>query len=130
MIDREELSDNKRCYQYILGEVEINAAKFDAFSPTTEKWGCIESGYVVIYNNIFDNMCKKGGCSKTAFLSWADKNGLIQTSGGKRTKGKRIDGRVTRCVFLKLDSAPEADKDGFTDADEYQEAYQENLPFK
>ncbi len=130
LIDREELSDNKRCYQYILGEVEINAAKFDAFSPTTEKWGCIESGYVVIYNNIFDSMCKKGGFSKTAFLSWADKNGLIQTSGGKRTKGKRVDGRVTRCVFLKLDSAPEADKDGFTEADVYQEVYQEDLPFK
>ncbi|MCB5878470.1 DUF927 domain-containing protein [Blautia producta] len=130
LIDREELSDNKRCYQYILGEVEINAAKFDAYSPTTEKWGCMESGYVVIYNNIFDSMCKKGGFSKTAFLSWADKNGLIQTSGGKRTKGKRVDGRVTRCVFLKLDGIPETDEEGFVEADTYQEAYQEDLPFK
>lgn len=129
LTNRNEVSDNERCYQYILSEVEINAAKFDVLSPTTEKWGCMETGYVVIYNNIFDSMCKKGGFSKTAFLSWADKNGLIQTSGGKRTKGKRVDGRVTRCVFLKLDGGPETDKDGFIDM-EAEENLQEELPFK
>lgn len=130
LVNREELSDNERCYQYILSEVEINAAKFEAFSQTSEKWGCIDKGYVVIYNNIFDSICKKGGFSRTSFLSWAERKGLIQTSGGKRTKTKRVDGHVARCVFLKLDSPLETDEDGFVKADEYMEANQEELPFR
>lgn len=130
LVDREELSDNERCYQYILSEVEINAAKFEAFSQTAEKWGGMEAGYVFIYTNIFDSICKKGGFSRTSFLSWAEKKGLIQTSAGKRTKTKRIDGRVTRCVVLKLDGAPEEDKDGFVKAESYIEAHQEELPFR
>lgn len=130
LVNREELSDNERCYQYILSEVEINAAKFEAFSQTSEKWGCIDKGYVVIYNNIFDSICKKGGFSRTSFLSWAERKELIQTSGGKRTKTKRIDGHVARYVFLKLDSPLETDEDGFVKADEYMEANQEELPFR
>lgn len=130
LVNREELSDNERCYQYILSEVEINAAKFEAFSQTSEKWGCIDKGYVVIYNNIFDSICKKGGFSRTSFLSWAERKELIQTSGGKRTKTKRIDGHVARCVFLKLDSPLETDEDGFVKADEYMEANQEELLFR
>ena len=130
LVDREELSDNERCYQYILSEVEINAAKFEAFSQTAEKWGGMEAGYVFIYTNIFDSICKKGGFSRTSFLSWAEKKRLIQTSAGKRTKTKRIDGRVTRCVVLKLDGAPEEDKDGFVKAESYIEAHQEELPFR
>lgn len=130
LVNREELSDNERCYQYILSEVEINAAKFETFSQTSEKWGCIDKGYVVIYNNIFDSICKKGGFSRTSFLSWAERKELIQTSGGKRTKTKRIDGHVARCVFLKLDSPLETDEDGFVKADEYMEANQEELPFR
>ena len=130
LVDREELSDNERCYQYILSEVEINAAKFDPLSQTAEKWGCMEGGYVIIYNNIFDSICKKGGFSRASFLSWAERKGLIQTSAGKKTRTKRIDGHVARCVFLKLDGTPEEDTDGFMDADEYIEAHQEELPFK
>ena len=130
LVDREELSDNERCYQYILSEVEINATKFDPLSQTAEKWGCMEGGYVIIYNNIFDSICKKGGFSRASFLSWAERKGLIQTSAGKRTRTKRIDGHVARCVFLKLDGTPEEDTDGFMDADEYIETHQEELPFK
>lgn len=130
LVNKEELSDNERCYQYILSEVEINSAKFDPLGMTSEKWGCMEGGYVVIYNNIFDSICQKGKFSRTSFLSWAERKGLIQTSGGKRTKAKRIDGHVARCVFLKLDGQPEQDKDGFMKADDYIEAHQEELPFK
>ena len=130
LVDREELSDNERCYQYILSEVEINAAKFDPLSQTAEKWGCMEGGYVIIYNNIFDSICKKGGFSRASFLAWAERKGLIQTSAGKKTRTKRIDGHVARCVFLRLDGIPEENPDGFMDADEYIEAHQEELPFK
>lgn len=124
LVERNELSDNERCYQYILSEVDINGAKFDPNSQTNEKWGLLEHGYAVIYNNVFDSICKKGGFSKKAFLSWADKNGLLQTQGGQLTKVKKTEGRSMRCVFLKMD--PSIDEDGFQSVD----AAQEELPFK
>lgn len=124
LVDRNDLSDNERCYQYILSEVDINRAKFDLSSQTNEKWGVIENGYAVIYNNVFDSICKKGGFSKKAFLSWADKNGLIQTQGGRMTKLKKADGKTLRCVFLKID--PSMDEDGFQSVD----SVQEELPFR
>lgn len=124
LVDRNELSDNERCYQYILSEVDINGAKFDPDSQTNEKWGLLEHGYAVIYNNVFDSICKKGGFSKKAFLSWADKNGLLQTQNGQLTKVKKAEGRSMRCVFLKMD--PSIDEDGFQSVD----AVQEELPFK
>lgn len=124
LVDRNELSDNERCYQYILSEVDINGAKFDPALQTNEKWGVLEHGYAVIYNNVFDSICKKGGFSKKAFLSWADKNGLLQTQGGQLTKVKKAEGRSMRCVFLKMD--PSIDEDGFQSVD----AVQEELPFK
>jgi len=125
LIDRKELSDNERCYQYILGEVEINAAKFDPTSASLEKWGNFEKEYVVIKGNAFDALCKKGGFSQKAFLSWANKMGLVQMDGKNPKKNKKIDGRSVRCVFLKLDDGLERDADGFI----LVEGYQEELPF-
>lgn len=124
LIDRNELSDNERCYQYILSDISINSAKFDPVSMTNEKWGVIEDGYAIIYNNIFDQICRKGGFSKKAFLSWADKRGIIITQGGKTTKVKKFDGSPKRCVFLKLDDG--TDVDGFMEIDDEQM----ELPFK
>ena len=124
LVDRNELSDNERCYQYILSEVDINRAKFENIQQTAEKWGMIENGYAVIYNNIFDSICKKGGFSKKAFLSWADRNGLLQTQGGRMTKQKKTDGKTMRCVFLKIDSS--IDEDGFQSVEDIQE----ELPFR
>lgn len=123
LTDRNELSDNERCYQYILGEVVINGAKFDPITQTNEKWGVIEKGYAIIYNNVFDSICKRGGFSKKAFLSWADKRGLLQTQGGQLTKVKKSDGNPVRCVFLKMDDT--IDSDGFQSVEDAQE----ELPF-
>lgn len=82
LVDRDELSDNERCYQYVLSEVDINRAKFDPMSGTAEKWGVIENGYAIIYNNVMDSICKKGGFSKKSFLSWAVREKLLQTQAG------------------------------------------------
>lgn len=128
LVDREELSDNERCYQYILGEIAINATKFDPMS-LTEHWGVIENGYAIIYNNVADAICKKGGFSKKSFLSWADKKGLIQTQAGNMTKVKKISGSSVRCVWLKLDDGIKKDKDGFALLEDLPEGIQEELPF-
>ena len=126
LTDYSDVSDNQRCYEYILGMIAMNQTRFDA-ATACEKWGILENGYAVIYNPAFDRICEGGGFSKKAFLSWADRHGKIQTRAGQYTKQKKIEGKNFRCVFLKLDDGIEVDKDGFMQISEDE---QEELPFK
>ncbi len=127
LVDRDELSDNERCYQYVLDKVAMNPARFDDKVENVEKWGTIENGYVIIYTTAFTALCKDGGFSRASFLSWANRKGLLQVeaSGKKMDKLKSFGGNKVRCVFLKLND--NTDKDGFIKVDE--DGMQETLPF-
>lgn len=123
LVDHNELSEHERCYRYLLDKISMNNQRFDS-ETKVEKWGAIEDGYAVIYCQAFKELCSSGGFSDKAFLSWADKNGIIQTSGGRFTKLKKINGKPIRCVFLKLNEFE--DEDGFESTEIYN---QEELPF-
>lgn len=126
LIDRNELSDNERCYHFIQDKVAMNGHRFNAMT-SCEKWGIVENGYAIFYNSAFDQICKDGGFSKKSFLSWAAKKGIIQQdSKGNHTKQKKIDGKNSRCVFLQLNQEENVDDDGFASIDETQE----ELPFQ
>lgn len=126
LIDRNELSDNERCYHFIQDKVAMNGHRFDTIT-SCEKWGIVENGYAIFYNSAFDQICKDGGFSKKSFLSWAAKKGIIQQdSKGNHTKQKKIDGKNSRCVFLQLNLEENVDDDGFASIDETQE----ELPFQ
>lgn len=129
LVDRNELSDNERCYQFILDKVAMNPARFDIQNESVEKWGVIENGYAIIYTTAFTTLCKEGGFSRTSFLSWANRKELIQaeSSGKKMDKIKSFKGNKVRCVFLKLND--DADKDGFVKVSDGENG-QEELPFK
>lgn len=127
LIDRNMLSDNERCYRYLLDKVAMNQTRFD-FTTSMEKWGIIENGYAVFYSQAFDDLCQSGGFSKKSFLSWADRKCLLQTQNGRLTKLKKINGTTSRCVWLKLDDGIETDENGFIHLSE--EEIQEELPFK
>ena len=124
LINKNDLSDNERCYRYLQDKVAMNGQRFDV-SNNAEQWGVLENGYAIIYNQAFKELCKNGGFSDKAFLSWADRKGLINTQSGRLTKVKKVDGASRRCVFLKLNE--KIDQDGFEQLDEYE---QEELPFK
>ena len=127
LIDRNELSDNERCYRYILDKIAMNGTRFDA-DTACEKWGIIEHGYVFFYNQAFDELCKSGGFSKRSFLSWGVKKKVVETdSRGNPTKQKKIDGKNNRCVCLKLDDGISVDDNGFISVNE---SVQEELPFQ
>ncbi|MDO4327519.1 MAG: DUF927 domain-containing protein [bacterium] len=113
LIDRSELSDNERCYQYILDKVAMNPARFDEQNENIEKWGVIENGYAIIYTTAFTALCRDGGFSRPSFLSWANRKGIIQpeNSGKRLDKLKSFKGNKVRCVFLKLND--NTDKEGF-----------------
>lgn len=143
LIDKNDLSDNERCYQFLLGKIAMNQQRFDS-EVNVEQWGIIEGDYAIIYSQAFDELCQSGGFSKKSFLSWAAKKGLIQRSGGsnakeqKNTKLKKIGSKVFRCVFLKMQRESEpgeetdtgdgmtVDADGFMKLDEKD---QMELPF-
>lgn len=126
LIDRNELSDNERCYRYILDKIAMNGTRFDA-ETSCEKWGMLEKGYAVFYSQAFDELCRSGGFSKRSFLSWAAKKKIIVQSGGKNTKSTRMNGSVVRCVWLKMKEEPgfETDENWFMQVDE-----QIELPFR
>ena len=126
LIDRNELSDNERCYRYVLDKVAMNGIRFDT-ETACEKWGVIEPGYVFFYNRAFDELCRSGGFSKRSFLSWGVKKKVVETdSQGNPSKQKKIGGQNNRCVCLKLDDEISTDENGFMVVDE---AMQEELPF-
>lgn len=127
LIDRNELSDNERCYRYILDKIAMNGQRFDT-STNCEKWGILEDGYAFMYNQAFDELCASGGFSKKSFLSWAAKKRIVQTDNrGNPTKQKKIDGRNNRCVCLKVDQ--DMDTDGFMKVEDTG-MRQEELPFR
>jgi hypothetical protein len=133
-----DVNENERGYNFILNEVMINRSKFvpdERGQYRGDIWGLIENGYVIIYKNIFDNIIKKTGCSSKTFLSWADKNELLQKQRGNQ-KQKRINGDSPKwCIFLKMSDDIEGDEnvhdlptnaDGFVDLEQYD---QSEMPF-
>jgi len=127
LIDRNELSDNERCYQYVLDKIAMNSNRFDA-STNCEKWGICEDGYAYMYNQAFGELCASGGFSKKSFLSWAVKKGVVQQdSKGNPTKQKKVDGKNARCVCIKVNQ--DMDADGFVKVEDVADE-QIELPFR
>ena len=108
LIDRNEVSDNERCYRYLVDKVIMNEQRFD-YDTHCEKWGVTEKPdadhdymIAIFHSSAFEQLCQDGGFSKKSFLSWAKKKDLIITENGRSTKIKSIGGAKTRCVFLKI----------------------------
>ena len=105
--DRSTVSDNERCYQYIVDSIVMNEQRFD-FDTKCEKWGVIEMDpdsrdrTAILHTKALDDICKSGGFIKKSFLTWANKKHLLVTNGDSFTKVKKISGIACRCVYLKL----------------------------
>lgn len=102
LIDKNELSDNERCYRFILDKVAMNPARFDPRNEAIEKWGIIEDGYAVIISTVMSDLCKQSGFSRVSFLKWASDKNLLLTSKGRTDSLKKFNGTPVRCVKLKL----------------------------
>lgn len=126
LVDKNELSENERCYQYLLDKIGMNGQRFDA-DTKVEKWGTLETEYAAIYVQAFKDLCKDGGYSDKSFLSWASRKGIIQAQDGRFTKLKKINGKPVRCIFLRLNEF--VDENGFEPAEVVEEYEQEELPF-
>ena len=123
LVDRNEVSEHERCYHYLLDKINMNRQRLDG-TAATEQWGIIEDGYAILYPQAVKELCRQGEYSYKAFLTWADRQGIIQTDGKNHTKLKKIDGKPVRCIFMNMNEFQ--DRDGFEPA----EYVQEELPFK
>lgn len=112
LIDKAELSENERCYRYLLDQVAMNSFRFDA-NCQTERWGTVDDCYAVIYPTVFDKLCRSEGYSKKSFISWAVKKEIVQADANGYPKARKIDGKPMRAIALKLDNSLSVDKDGF-----------------
>ncbi len=125
LIDKNELSDNERCYRYIVDKVAMNPARFDPDNETTEKWGIIEDGYAVIISTVMSDLCKQSGFSRVSFLKWASDKKLISSNEGRTDSLKRFNGTPVRCIKLKLsDNNPL-----FNEFEQIDLLNKDNLPF-
>ena len=102
LIDKNELSDNERCYRYIVDKVAMNPARFDPQNEVVEKWGIIEDGYAVIISTVMSDLCKQSGFSRVSFLKWANDKNLLLTNKGRTDSLKKFNETPVRCVKLKL----------------------------
>ena len=123
LVDRNEVSEHERCYHYLLDKINMNRQRLDG-TAATEQWGIIEDGYAILYPQAVRELCRQGEYSYKAFLTWADRQGIIQTDGKNHTKLKKIGGKPVRCIFMNMNEFQ--DRDGFEPA----EYIQEELQFK
>lgn len=110
---RSEISEHKRCYEFIHEQLAIKNAHFlksvDAESPQNiEPWGYYKEENdgkitkVVIFKTAFDNMLKDGGYQSRAFLGWAKSMNLLEFDDGRTTKVTKWHQKSVRAVILKV----------------------------
>lgn len=125
LIDKNELSDNERCYRFILDRVVANKGRFDPRNENIEQWGVIEDNYVLMISTALSRLCKEEGYSRLSFLKWANDKGLIQGNSGRYDFTKKINGICVKYVKIKILDDNEFLND-FIDASE---EYKDNIPF-
>lgn len=113
LTDRSIVSENERAYQYIQETVVMNPARFSSgeekmYDKNIEQWGFIELAEnggrrAVITNKAFNQIMNEGGFSVNGFMNWADRKGILEKDNqGRRTRPRRIDGVLIRCVLILL----------------------------
>lgn len=125
LIDKNELSDNERCYRFILDRVVANRGRFDPRNENIEQWGVIEDNYVLMISTALSRLCKEEGYSRLSFLKWANDKGLIQGNAGRYDFTKKINGICVKYVKIKILD----DNELLSDFIDVSEEYRDNIPF-
>lgn len=107
LVSKETVNQNARALQYLYDFININQSRFSpgADAHQGEVWGDLDDDYAYIIRSKFDQILQDEGYNASAFLGWAKNNNLIfPGKDGKMTRTKRINGRVSRCIWLKMDN--------------------------
>ncbi len=101
LTDRNAVDANLRAAEWIEDFVASNQDHFDMENERSEKWGVIRDGYVCIIKSVFDREMVNVGFNPSSFLSWAKRNGKLDTDGNRTTKKKLIGKLRPWCVCIK-----------------------------
>lgn len=115
LASREAVSAGRRAYDWLCDWVASNINRFlgGEIPPSGEVYGVLENGTAYINRGIFNRVVQDAGFSVAATLSYLKANRLIETSGRKYTKCKRVNSIRTECVVLLVQSMEEnSDFDG------------------
>jgi len=99
-----EISENKNAYEYLMDIIAANYFRFednedpresdDESKRPIERWGYWKAEDIVVINGtIFEQIMKKGGFQGKSFLSWANKNKLLEVGDDGRLK-KKINNKI------------------------------------
>lgn len=115
LVSKETVNQNARALQFLYDYININQGRFTPDADRQgEVWGDLDDDFAYIIRSKFDQILQDEGYNASAFLGWAKNRGhILCAADGRPTKPKRINGRVSRCVWLKMSNFDnELEEDG------------------
>lgn len=105
LVTKNDVDQNKRCYEFLNEYVVTNFLRFNKNQNGDyigEVYGESRSDRTYFIKSKFDVILQENGFNSRAFLSWASKNKLLVSSGGRNTITHRIPNieKACRCVCL------------------------------
>lgn len=125
LITQEQADINRRCYQYLVGWIASNQARFsgDPDENKGQQWGLSEkdegTGKEVVYiiRNDFERAVNDGGYPPGAFLSWAKRNGLLKSQRADSNTIQKTIGK-TRPLCIAVYMPMDDEGGGFVQVEE------------
>lgn len=106
--DPDEISVNERAYRFLLDKIAMNQSRFSPRDEHVEQWGVTDGYYAYFYPAAFSLLCEQGNFSKKSFLDWGVRHGKVERdSNGNPSKLKKINGKASRYIWLKLENEGE-----------------------
>lgn len=130
-----DVDTNLRAYKWLADTVASNPSHFEPKEDGTynsECWGSVEDdGLAYIIKAKFDDLMASVGFSAESFLDWADRQKLLLTDKGRKTKTKRLSSsKVTArtvCINLNRDDSGATVITDDETCDSVQDAFQEQM---
>ena len=104
LTDKSDVDANARALDWLMDFVASNQQRFDPEDDRGETWGVIRDSYICIIKSVFDREMVNEGFNPSSFLSWAKRQGLLDSETGRITKKKLIGNMHPRCICIKQDA--------------------------
>lgn len=101
LTDKNDVDANLRASEWIEDFVASNQDHFDPDNDRAEKWGVIRDGFICIIKSVFDREMANQGFNASSFLSWAKRQGMLDTDKSRTTKKKLIGKLHPWCVCIR-----------------------------
>lgn len=110
--NKNDISENRRALDYLRDKIVENSIKFEPDENGEYRSGCwgiwLSETEIAIIPTAFSQLMSAGGFQSEAFISWANREGMVVKGEGRNLKKKvEVNGRWIRCVVLKFIENPD-----------------------